>query len=163
MFHHGATIFYFDVRECIGATLVPHQHRIALGIVARAMSRRQNLHQSPVAVDRIARRNALRDNCAARVATDVHHLRTGIGLHFIVRQRDRKKCADRVFALKNAARILPRNGGTSFDLGPRNFTVAAHAFAPLGNEVVNAAAPLGIPSVPILKPWSSEFRHRQGR
>src|SRR6185295_2786856 len=51
---------------------------------------------------------------------------------------------------QHAARIFPRDGGTRFDLRPRDLRVRAAAVAALGDEVEDAAATLLIAGVPVL-------------
>ena len=126
------------------------QHRIALRIVARVLGLRHHLHQAAITVVRFAGRNSLRDDRRLRVLAEVDHLRAGVGLLRVVRQRDRVKFADRIVALQNARRIFPGDRRTCFDLRPRDFRIATRALAALGHEVVNAALAFFVARVPVL-------------
>ena len=90
----------------------------------------------------MARRDALRDDRAARIAADVDHLRARIGLLIVVRDGHGVELADRVVAAQDAARVLPRDRRAGFDLRPRDLRVRTAAVAALGDEVVDSAAAL---------------------
>src|ERR1044071_6492954 len=139
-----------DVRERVRARAPADEHRVALRVVARALRAGQNLDEPAVRVVRLARRDALRDDCAARVLPDVNHLRAGVGLLRVVRLRHRVELADGVVPLEDARRVLPRNRRAGLDLRPRNLRVAAAARAALRHEVVNAALALLVARVPVL-------------
>src|SRR5262245_64807311 len=96
------------------------------------------------------RRDSLRDDPAASVLADVDHLGSGVRLLTVVRERYRVKLADRIVALQDAARILPRDRRPGLHLRPRNLRIDARAFAALGDEVVYAPAPLLVARVPVL-------------
>ena len=53
-----------------------------------------------------------------RVATDVDHLRAGVGLLVVGGDRHRVELADRVVALEDHARVLPGDRRAGLDLGP---------------------------------------------
>ncbi len=95
-------------------------------------------------------RDAFRDDRAARVAADMDHLRAGVGLLVVVRDRDRVELADRVVAAQDAARIFPGDRGAGLDLRPRDLRVRAAAIAALRHEVVDAAAALLVARIPVL-------------
>src|ERR1700732_2378179 len=103
------------------------------------MGARQHLHQSPISVLAVPGRDALRDNRAARVGTDVNHLRAGVGLLVVVHRRHGVELADRALAPQYAARVLPGDRRARLDLGPGDVRVAATALAALRDEVVDPA------------------------
>src|SRR6202008_2433644 len=123
---------HFHVRERVRAALVAHQQRIALGEVARVDRARQHLHQAAIAVLAVTGGNPFRDDRAAGVAADVDHLRAGVRLLVVVRDRDGVELAHRVVTRENAARILPGDRGAGLDLGPADARVRAATFAALG-------------------------------
>ena len=137
-------------RERVGLALLADQHRVALRMVPAVLRVRQDLHQAAIRVVGLARGNSLRHDRASRVVADVDHLRAGIGLHPVVRQRDGVKLADRIFALEDAARILPRDRRARLDLRPRNLGILSPAMAALRHEVVDAALPVLVARVPVL-------------
>src|SRR5262249_55067997 len=94
-----------DVRESVRAGMAADQQAVALRLIPRSLGLRQYLHQTAIAVVRMPRRDALRNDPAARVFADVDHLRSGVGLLPVVRQRDRIELPDRIVALQNATRI----------------------------------------------------------
>ena len=94
-----------------GKVCAPHlspisseSHCVKLRAFVRA---RQHLHEAAIAVLAVTGGDALRDDRAARVAADVDHLRAGVGLLVIVRDRDGVELADRVVAASG------RSSGTS--------------------------------------------------
>src|SRR3546814_18087222 len=78
------------------------------------------------------------------------HLRPGIRLMAVVGDRDGIDLAHRVVALQDAARVLPRDRRAGLDLGPGDLGVPAAAGGALGNDVVDAAAPLLVARLPAL-------------
>src|SRR5262249_454678 len=126
------------------------EHRVALGVVARAFGPGQDFDQTAVAVLALPSRDALGDDGAAGVLPDVHHLGAGVGLLPAVYHRHRVELAHRVVALQNAAGVLPGDGRAGLHLGPTDLGVGAGALAPLGDEVVDAAPALLIARVPVL-------------
>ncbi len=101
-------VLHFQVGERVRAALVAQQHRVALRIVARTRCALQNLHRAAIGVLPVAGRNALRNNRAARVLSDVDHLGARVRLLIVVRQRHRIKFAHRVVAQQQAARDISR-------------------------------------------------------
>ena len=81
---------------------------------------------------------------------EVDHLRPGVGLLPVVGRRNGVELADRVVALKDAARILPRDGRAGLHLRPRDLRVHAQALATLGDEVVDAALAVLVAGIPVL-------------
>ena len=106
-------------------------------------------HQTPVGILAPARGDTLRDDAAARVAADVDHLRAGIGLLEVVGHGHRVELPDGIVAGEDAARVFPRDSRAGLDLRPRQARVLA-AQAALGDEVVDAAAPLAVARIPVL-------------
>ena len=135
----------------VRAALVAEQQRVALRVVAAVARALQDLHQAAVRVLALAGADALADDRASGVLADVDHLRAGVGLLEVVRQRDGVKLADAVVALQDAARVFPRDGRAGFDLRPGDLAVLATALAALGDEVVDAAlAGLRVAGIPVL-------------
>ena len=108
------------------------------------------LHQPAIGVLAVTGRDALGDDRAARIGADVDHLGAGVGLLVVVGGGHRIELADRVLAAQHAARVFPGDRRAGLDLGPGNARIAAAAFAALGDEVVDAAAPLRVARVPVL-------------
>src|SRR5262249_61870118 len=77
-------------------------------------------------------------------------LGSGVCLLPVVRERYRVKLADRIVALQNTARIFPRDRRPGLNLRPRNLRIDARAFVALGDEVIDAPAPLLVARVPVL-------------
>ena len=94
--------------------------------------------------------DALRDDGAAAAATDVDHLRAGVGLLVVVRERHRVELADRVRTGQHAARVLPGDRRAGLDLRPADARVVAAALAALGDEVVDPATALLVAGIPVL-------------
>src|SRR5262249_12160879 len=90
------------------------------------------------------------DERRARIAPDMDHLRPGVGLLAIVRDRDRIELPDRVVAFEYAARIFPRDCRAGLDLRPGNLRTGAAAGAALRHEIVDAALAFRIARVPVL-------------
>src|SRR5262245_52862534 len=130
---------HFEIRESVRAALITEQQRITLRIVPRSSRAFHDFYQPAVGVLTMARGNPLGNNRALGVFTDMNHLRAGVGLLVIVRQRYRIELADGVIALQNAAWILPCNRRAGFHLCPGNFRPLAQAFATLSDKVIDAA------------------------
>src|SRR3954452_9665460 len=113
------------------AAAVADQQRVALRVVARALGPRLHPDQTTIGVLAAPGRNTLRDDCGRRVAPDMDHLRAGIGLLTVVRDRDRVEFANRVVAFENAARVFPGAPGAGLDLRPRDLRPGAAACAAL--------------------------------
>src|SRR6185437_9938111 len=118
-----AVVADFDVWERVRAAAVADEHRVALGVVAGALGPRQHLYASAIRVVALAGRNALGDDRRPRIPADVNHLRARVGLLLVVDDRHAVELADRVVALENHARILPRDRRSRFDLRPRDLRV----------------------------------------
>src|ERR1051326_723236 len=146
----GRAVFGFNIGKGMSPTLVAQQQRVALGKVARVQSALLNLHQPAIAVLAMPGGDSFRDNGAASVLADMHHLSPGIRLLVIVRHRHRVKFANGIVTQQNATRILPSDGRAGFHLGPRNFDVFAFAQAALGDKIKNAPAALLIAWIPVL-------------
>ena len=126
------------------------QQRVAARVVARAHGARRDVHEPAIRLAAVPRRDALRDDRAARVATDVDHLGAGVGLLVVGRHRHRVELAHRIVALEDAARILPGDRRARLDLGPGDLRALAAAGAALGDEVVDPAESVLVARVPVL-------------
>src|SRR5204863_1252020 len=115
--------------------------RVAIGEVARARGAAVRRHQAAIGVVRLAGGDALGDDAARSVLAEVEHLGAAIDLLVAVRDGDRIELAARMIATQDAAWIFPGDGRAGLDLRPGNLRVLAAAVAPLGDEVVDAAAP----------------------
>ena len=147
----GTCVCHRDVGERVCGAFGTDEHAVALGVVAGASSGLADADFATVGVARVVRADAFRNDRALGVLANVDHLRTGVGLHVAVREGDAVKFAHRIVALQNAARVLPRDGGTRFDLRPADAAVLARALAALGHKVVHAAcAGLAVAGVPVL-------------
>src|SRR5262249_55782208 len=98
----------------------------------------------------MARGDALGDDPARRVLAEVDHLGAAVDLLVPVGDGNGIELAARIVAAQDAAWILPSDGGAGLHLRPGDLGVASAAVAPLGDEIVDAAAPLLIPRVPVL-------------
>src|SRR4029077_20824267 len=143
-------VLYFHVREGMRAALAAHEERVALGEVTGAVRARQHLHEPPVGVLSVSGGDAFGDDGAAGVGPDVNHLGAGVGLLVVVDGGDGVELAPRARAAQHAARVLPGDGGAGLDLRPGDMRVASAAFAPLGDEIVDAADAAGIARIPVL-------------
>src|SRR5271157_2506408 len=111
-------VLYLEIREGVGGTLVPEQKGVALGVVARAIGARTDLHEAPVGVHPVTCRNSLRDDRTPRALSEMDHLRPGVRLLPVGGERDGVEFTDRVIALENAARIFPCDRGSGLHLSP---------------------------------------------
>ena len=121
MFHFGCGIPHLNIRKRVSSAAVTDQQGVALRKVASVCGSLQNLHLASVAVLSESSRDALGDDRAFRVLADVNHLCTGISLLMIGGHGHGIKLADRVVALQNDTRILPRDCRTGLHLRPRDF------------------------------------------
>src|SRR3989304_152761 len=96
-------------------------------------------HLTAIGVVGTAGGNALGDDPARRVLAEMEHLGTAIDLLAAVRDRDRVDLAAGIVAARDAAWILPGEGGASLNLGPGNLRALAAAVAALGDKIVDAA------------------------
>ena len=79
------------------------------------------------------------------------HLGAGVGLHVPVGEGHAVEFSDGIVAQQHAARVLPRDGGTCFDLRPADAAVLAGALSALRDEVVHATGSrLAVARVPVL-------------
>ena len=145
-----ARVVHLNVRKSVRAALIADQKRIALREVARVVGVLQNADQAAIRVVAATRRNAFRDDRAARVLADVNHLGAGVGLLQIVGHRDRIKLADAAVALQQNAGIFPGDRAAGFDLRPGNLRVFAATGAAFRDEIVDAAFSFGVAGIPVL-------------
>ena len=147
----GARVRDRDVGERVGGTLGADEHAVALGVVAGACGGLADAHFATVGVAGVVRADTLRNDRALGVLADVDHLRAGVSLHVAVREGHAVEFTDGVVALQNAARVLPRDGRSRFDLRPADAAVLASALAALGDEVVHATGTgFTVAGVPVL-------------
>ena len=151
VFCGGAGVCDSDVGERVSGTLVAHEHAVALRVVAGACGGLADAYFTAVGVAAVVGADTLRDNRALGVLADVDHLGAGVGLHVPVGEGHAVEFSDGIVAQQHAARILPRDGGTCFDLRPADAAVLARAFASLGHKVVDAAGSrFAVARVPVL-------------
>ncbi len=147
--HVGGAVLHVDVGEGVRPAGVADEHRVALGVVARPVRLREDLHLAAVGVLPPAGADALRDDGALRVAADVDHLGAGVGLLHAVDHRHRVELADAVVALQDHRGILPGDRRAGLDLRPRDLGPRAR-LAALGDEVVDAADAVLVTGIPVL-------------
>src|ERR1700733_9612 len=80
----------------------------------------------------------------------MNHLRAGVGLLIVVGECDGIEFADGIFALQDAAGILPGNGRAGLDLSPGDFGILATAGSALGDEIVDSALAVLVAGIPVL-------------
>ena len=131
-------VLHFDVWEGVRSATVAEQERVALRIVACIIGAGIDFDQSSVGVLTVSSRDALADNGAARILSKMDHLGACVGLLLVVGERYGIELADGVVALQDDARVLPGDGRTGLNLGPRDLGILG-ALASLGDEVVDAA------------------------
>ena len=148
--HAGRGVPDVDVGVGVGSGRVPDQHGVALGVVAGVGSLRLHLHEAPVAVEGLSRRDALGDDAAAGVLADVDHLGACVSLLLLVGEGDRVELPDGVVSGQDHAGVLPGDRGAGLDLRPRDLGVVALAEAALGHEVVDASDAVLVAGVPVL-------------
>src|SRR5262245_28376396 len=107
MLHLCRTVFHLDVGESVCAALVSYQQGVQLGIVACRGGALENLLRTAVGVLTMPCRDAFRHDGAARVLSDVDHLRAGVRLLVIVCKGYGIELAYRVLSLENATRVFP--------------------------------------------------------
>src|ERR1700688_2343251 len=132
----------------MGAAAPADQERIAIGEVAGADRAPAGRNQPAIGVVGMPGGDALGDDPARGVAAEMDHLGAGIDLLAAVGNRDGVELAAGIVAAQDAARVFPGDGGAGFHLGPGDLGVAPAAIAPLGHEIVDAAATLGIAGIP---------------
>src|SRR5437016_2847885 len=148
--HDGRAVGHFDVRKGVGPTVAAEEHGVTLGIVARVGGPRQHLHQTSIRIVAVAGRDALGEDRAPGVLSEVDHLGPGVGLLVAIGQRHRVEFPDGLVTLQDHARVLPGDGGAGFHLGPGDPRAGSCALAPLGDEVEDAALALVVTRIPIL-------------
>src|SRR5439155_16805515 len=126
------------------------QERNSLGEVADVLGVGEDADEAAIGVVRAAGADALGDDGRAAVLADVDHLGAGVGLLAVVGEGDGVEFADAGFALEDAGRVFPGDGGAGLDLGPADLRAGAAAGAALGDEIVDAAEAVGIAGVPVL-------------
>src|SRR3954452_15443162 len=134
----------------MGAALLADEERIAIGEVARALGTAVRRDEPAIGVVGVPRRDALRDDAARRVLAEMQHLGAGIDLLVPVGDGDRVELTARIVAPEDAARVLPGDGRAGLELGPGDLRAHAPAVATLGDEIVNAAPPIGVAGIPVL-------------
>src|SRR4029077_7166626 len=112
--------------------------------VARALGVAVGHDQPAIGVVGLTRRDALGDDAAPRGLAAMQHLGPGIDLLVAVGNSYRVELAARIVAAQNAARIFPGDRRAGLELGPGNLRVDAAAQPALGDEIVDAAAALGV-------------------
>ena len=132
------------------ATSRTEQQAVALAVVARALGPGRNLHQTPVAVLTVPGGDTLRYDGTAGVAAEVNHLRAGVRLLVIVRNRHGVEFPDGIVAGEDTAGIFPGDGRAGFDLRPRNLAPFAFTQAALGYKIVDTALALFVAGIPVL-------------
>src|SRR5690606_25073414 len=91
-------VAHLQIGERVRAATIAHEQRVALREVTGVRRFRQDLHEPAIAILAVAGGDAFGDDRAARVRADVNHLRPGVSLLIVVRDRDRVELADRVLA-----------------------------------------------------------------
>ncbi len=144
MLHFRGGVAAFDIGHRMRAALIADQQRITLREIARARGARHDFHQPAIGIVRMPGRNALGDDRRGRVLADMDHLRPGIGLLMVMRQRHGIELTHRAIALQDAGRVFPGNRRAGFHLRPGNFRIPAPARAALGDKIIDAAFAFGI-------------------
>ena len=149
MFDHSRGIVRPYIRKGVGTAERTYQETVALGEIPCSGSSGKHSHKAPVAVLAMSGRYALADNAASGVPSGVNHLRAGIRLLVIVGHGHGIELRGGIVPLQYGARIFPGYGGAGLDLGPGQMGSLV-AYSPLGHEVENASAALGITRIPVL-------------
>src|SRR5690606_11485367 len=102
----GRRVPDLDVGEGMGAALLADQHRVALGVVARALGAAVDLDQAAVGVLAAPRADALADDLALGALAQVDHLGAGVCLLAVVGERHGMVLAHRAVAPPHARRAL---------------------------------------------------------
>src|SRR5213595_2041510 len=160
--HLGRRLLDLDVRERERGARRPDQEGVALGVVPGVRRALVDLYTTAVRVPSVPGGDALRDDRAPGVLSDMQHLRARVGLLVVVRERHGVELTYGVVALQDAARILPGDRGTGLDLGPRDLRVHTEALPPLRDEVVDPALPLLVAGVPVLDRGILDLRIVEG-
>ena len=150
MFNTGRVILHINVGEGMRATLIAHQQRIALRMIARVGRTLHNVNLPAVAVLRFTSRDTFAHNPRTGVLADVNHFSAGIGLLIVIGNGYGIKFTHRIIALQNTGRIFPRDSRSCFNLRPRNFRMVARTQTALGYKVVNTPFTIFIARVPVL-------------
>ena len=88
MFNAGAAIASLDIGNCVGTAAVANQQAITLCIVARTRGVRRAFHQASISILAFTGANALTDDAASCVLTDVNHLGSRVCLLAVVGNRN---------------------------------------------------------------------------
>ncbi len=94
MFDLRRRVFDFHVRKRVCAAGLTDQQRVTLGMITSAFGLRHDTDQPAVRLLCLAGRNTFRDDRRARVASDMNHFGSGVGLLQVVRYSDGIKLAD---------------------------------------------------------------------
>src|SRR3972149_4685058 len=148
--HLGRRFLHLDVREGEGGAVGANQEGVALGVVPGVLRAFEDAHLAAIGVPSTACGNPLRDDRRAGVLSEVDHLRSCVRLLAVVRHGDGIELPDRVVPLEDTARVLPRDRATRLDLGPGDLRVHPEGFAPLRDEVVDAALAVLVARIPVL-------------
>ena len=134
----------------MGAAFAAEQEGVALGVVARALGGGSHLDETAVGILAMAGRDALGDDCGARIGREMNHLGAGVGLLVVARDGHGIEFAGCAAACKDAGWVFPGDGRAGLDLGPGEFGIVAAAEAALGDKIVDASAALLVAGVPVL-------------
>ena len=150
VFDRGGIVFDINIGKGSRPTLFPHQHGVALGVVAGTLGGRHDLDQAPVVVFGLIGADAFGDNGGFGVLSYVNHFGSRIGLHFVVGEGDGVKSSLGVVSDQIATGVFPSDGGTGLHLGPGYEGVFAQAISPFGDKIVNPPLTVLVARIPVL-------------
>ena len=111
------------VGESVRAAFITQEERVALTVITRVLGMDTHLHESPVRVLAMARRDTFGDDTGAGVFADVDHLRSGICLLVVISEGYGVELRRGVIAAEDAGGVFPSDGRACLDLCPREARV----------------------------------------
>ena len=88
MLHDRMIIVHIYIREGVGSALVAEKQRVAAAVVAPANGLGTHLDETAVGILAMSCRDTLTDDCATRIAAEMDHFGTGVGLLVVIGDSD---------------------------------------------------------------------------
>ena len=132
------------------SAMAAEQERVATAVVAGTVGCGSHLDETSVGILTASCADALRDDGAAGVPSDVYHLGARVGLLVVVCHSHAVELSLRAVAREHTAWVLPRDGAARLHLRPGESAVLASQMAALRHEVEHAALAFAVARVPVL-------------
>ena len=129
---------------------VAKQQGVALAVITGIVRFLCHAHQATVRVLTLSGRDTFAHNGTPGILAQMNHFCSRVCLLMVIGYCHTIEFCRRIVAGKDARRILPGNGRTSFHLCPRQFTVHPFTMATLRHKVIDTTPALGITGIPVL-------------